>query len=84
MCLNWAKCKYPFLKYLKLFLSNMKPSIHSALLSLSATFISPKTETVNHRLDTRGADYDTANISTRYSKFPAVFSHEFLCVIMSG
>lgn len=85
MCSYWAKCKYPFFADIKQLLSNMNPSIHRALLSLVVTSILLETETVNNCLNTRAADYNTANISTRYSKFPGVYSPEFLgAVITSG
>lgn len=78
MCSYWAKCKYPFFGDIKQFLSNMNPSIHRAPLSLTVTSILVKTETVNYHRNTRALDCSMANISTRYSKFPGVYSPEFL------
>lgn len=56
----------------------MNPSIHRAPLSLTVTSILVKTETVNYHRNTRALDCSMANISTRYSKFPGVYSPEFL------
>lgn len=81
LLLGVTKCKYPFFGEIKQFLSNMNPSIHSALLSLSVTSILLRTETVNYRLYTRAVDYSMANISTRYSKFTDVYSPEFPSVL---
>lgn len=78
MCSYWAKCKYPFFGDIKQFLSNMNPSIHRALLSLTVKSILHKTETVNYHRNTRALDCSMANISTRSNKFPGVYSPEFL------
>lgn len=69
VCSYWAKCKYPFFADKEQFLSNMNPSIHSALLSQAEASILLKTETVDY---TRAVDYNIENISTRYIKFPGV------------
>lgn len=56
----------------------MNPSIHRALLSQAVMSILVKTETVNYHLNTRVLDYSMESISARSSKFPGVYSPEFL------
>lgn len=77
MCSYWPMCKYPFSGDINQFLSNMIPGVHGVLLSLTVASIYLNRHCkLPHK--TRVSERSSANISARYTKFPGVYSPEFL------